>query len=242
MSCEVNLDSGMPHLGTTSPRPAGHFKLNGKRALLWEPHRPLPSLHQHSCEEGRPDALFLLGTSTKGPSPRRLLPVEVQRLWGVKPERSTLSDQDEAAKHALLEPPMGLAKLAGLWAGGGAACFAPATPGGPSATDKVGVCTLPWEDEAERTMLGWVEQRQRERVVGGKGSDKRSRSHRGPEGPAPTRSDQGKGYKGKTGKQADWQWNCDLSGAVSRVLRHEGGTGTCPMTEEGWMRLDALMP
>ena len=157
VSCEVNLDSGMPHLGATSPRPAGHFKLNGKRALLSEPHRPLPSLHQHSCEEGRPDALYLLGTSTKGPSPRRLLPVEVQRLWGVKPERSTRSDPDEAAKHALLEPPTGLAKLAGLWAGGGAACFAPATPDDPSATDKVGVCTLPWEDEAEGAMLGWVE-------------------------------------------------------------------------------------
>ena len=241
VSCEVNLDSGMPHLGATSPRPAGHFKLNGKRALLWEPHRPLPSLHQHSCEEGRPDALYLLGTSTKGPSPRRLLPVEVQRLWGVKPERSTRSDPDEAAKHALLEPPTGLAKLAGLCAGGGAACFAPATPDDPSATDKVGVCTLPWEDEAERAMLGWVEQRQRERVVGGKGSDRRSRSHRGPEGSDPVQSDQGKGYKGKSGNQADWQWKRDLSGAVSRVLRHEGGTEASPMTEEGWMRLRVLM-
>ena len=89
VSCEVNLDSGMPHLGATSPRPAGHFKLNGKRALLWEPHRPLPSLHQHSCEEGRPDALYLLGTSTKGPS-----------LWGVKPERSTRSGRSRQARPA----------------------------------------------------------------------------------------------------------------------------------------------
>ena len=241
VSCEVNLDSGMPHLGATAPRPAGHFKLDGKRALLWEPHRPLPSLHQHSCEDGRPDALCLLGTRQKGPSPRRLLPVEAQRLWGVKPERSTLTNQDEAARHAMLEPLVGLAKLAGLWAGGGAARFAPAATSDPGAADKVGVCTLPWEDEAERAMLGWVEQRQQERVVGGKGSARRSRSHRGPEGSASVGSDHGKGYKGKAGKQADWQWKRDLSGAVSRVLRHEGGTEASPMTEEGWMRLGVLV-
>lgn len=241
VACEVNLDSGMPHLGATAPRPAGHFKLDGKRALLWEPHRPLPSLHQHSCEEGRPDALYLLGTGQKGPGPRRLLPVEAQRLWGVKPERSTLANQDEAAQHAMLEPPVGLAKLAGLWAGGGAARLAPAATCDPGAADKVGVCTLPWEDEAERAMLGWVEQRQQERVVGGKGSARRSRSHRGPEGSASVGSDHGKGYKGKAGKQADWQWKRDLSGAVSRVLRHQGGTEASPMTEEGWMRLGVLV-
>ena len=45
----LKIDPSMPFLGATKPKPAGTFTAPGKpRALVWDPCRPLPGLHDGS--------------------------------------------------------------------------------------------------------------------------------------------------------------------------------------------------
>lgn len=58
----LKLDSTMPFLGATKPKPAGSLqRQNEGRALIWDPKKPLPGLHEGSCDPQRKDRLLLLG-------------------------------------------------------------------------------------------------------------------------------------------------------------------------------------
>ena len=58
----LKLDSSMPFLGATKPKPCATFYPEQEpRRLVWDPRRPLPGLHEHSWDNGHPDRLLLKG-------------------------------------------------------------------------------------------------------------------------------------------------------------------------------------
>ena len=70
----------MPYLGATKPKPAGTITRSSEgRALVWDPRRPLPGLHEGSWETKRKDHLLLLG---KGPGSKNDLPPRGRPLDG----------------------------------------------------------------------------------------------------------------------------------------------------------------
>ena len=56
---DLKLDPGLPYLGATTPKPAGHLVLPcGKRKLVWSTKAPLPALHNGSWDPGHEDPLL----------------------------------------------------------------------------------------------------------------------------------------------------------------------------------------
>ena len=145
----LKLDSSMPYLGATKPKPAGTIlRKGGGRGLVWDPRRPLPGLHAHSWDEKAPDRLLLLGKGPDGPGARTLLPDEaIELLHGRKPLPPSLTVEESTwgLKEALSAPPRSLALLAVKWS------LSQMEP-------KVGVCRLKWEDETERVLMDWLKQ------------------------------------------------------------------------------------
>lgn len=81
----LRLDSSMPYLGATKPKPVGTLQRpRDGRALVWDPRKPLPGLHEGSCDSTRKDCLLLLGKGPDGPAARAITPKEVVQLTGAK--------------------------------------------------------------------------------------------------------------------------------------------------------------
>ena len=104
----LKLDSSMPSLGATKPKPAGTIlRKEGGRGLVWDPRRPLPGLHARSWDEKAADRLLLLGKGPDGPGARTLLPDEaIELLHGRKPFPPSLTAEESAwgLKEALSAP------------------------------------------------------------------------------------------------------------------------------------------
>ena len=108
---------------------------------------------------------------------------------------------------------------------------------GSAEADRVGACRLKWEEETRKIMDAWLRDnptpKDSHNMVGG-------RSSSGSLGGA-------QGNMGKGGKKARGKGSQPLtplekcSKAMSRVLRHEAGTTTCPISEEGWVKWDQML-
>ena len=166
----LRLDSAMPYLGATTPKPAGvRTTEDGKRQLLWDPKRPLPALHSKSwITEGQVpqnDSLWLLLEGFEGTGARPLAAQEACGLLGLGltgplPGR----DWDETARAGLKEPPLTLAEAATVWAA--KVLTTPGTSLQPVESVKAGVCTLAWDAHTRERFLGWVDQRRADRAEG----------------------------------------------------------------------------
>ena len=77
----LRLDTSMPYLGATKPKLVGTLQRPQEgRALVWDPRKPLPGLHEGSSDPSRKDRLLLLGKGPDGPAARTILPMEVVKL------------------------------------------------------------------------------------------------------------------------------------------------------------------
>eukprot|EP00435_Cladocopium_sp_Y103_P026666 s2518_g6.t1 len=147
----LKLDSSMPYLGATKPKPVGTLiREKEGRALVWDPRRPLPGLHDGSWRTDRKDRLLLLGKGPNGPAARTLFPEEVIGLVkgnkGFSPNRDESGEEDPTK--ILEQAPRSLAELATRWAS-------------HQRSQKVGVCRLPWEEETQRILFRWLEENPR---------------------------------------------------------------------------------
>eukprot|EP00435_Cladocopium_sp_Y103_P041614 s1182_g11.t1 len=141
----LKLDSSMPYLGATKPKPAGTLQRPQEgRALVWDPKKPMPGLHEGSCDPNRKDRLLLLGKGPDGPSARTILPEEVTQLSGTKKPGGG-EDGHMAAIKALAQPPRSLCEMAVRWASS-------------QADPKVGVCRLKWEEESRNILERWLQE------------------------------------------------------------------------------------
>lgn len=187
----LRIDSTMPYLGATKPKPAGVLTRPGEvRSLVWDPKKPLPGLHEGSWEPGRKDKLLLLGKGPDGPAARTITATEVCGLMGGR----KLGKGVECPKEAITAAPHSLAKLAVAWSAS-------------QAELKVGVWSLPWEEETEQILLRWLKENPAlglSTQVGGKEKNKGL-----PEGVRAMK-------------------------AMCYVLRIAAGTAECPINEEGW--------
>ena len=63
----LRLDAAFPCFGLKAPKPCGTLRTReAARALVWDPNKPLPALHNGSWVPGRSDALHLLGHGKQG--------------------------------------------------------------------------------------------------------------------------------------------------------------------------------
>ncbi|CAL1147366.1 unnamed protein product [Cladocopium goreaui] len=90
------------------------------------------------------------------------------------------------------------------------ACFEP----GNADSERVGICSLPWEDKARAALMAWLQSRgwEAERRTGGT----------------------------KRRKKKEEDWNIQFSKALASCLRHEAGSAECHITEDGWVTMDHL--
>jgi hypothetical protein len=139
----LHLDSEFPFLGLSSANPAGRlWAAQGEKPLVWNPDRPLPSLHERSWDPDDEKPLLLVGQSPSGPAARCLTAGEAYLLLGGKPQEKPTSDQ-EAALAALRSAPDSLTDLAMSWLVTELeADAAPAACSTPGKDSKVGVCQL----------------------------------------------------------------------------------------------------
>eukprot|EP00438_Fugacium_kawagutii_P035674 Skav231659 [mRNA] locus=scaffold823:44885:57127:- [translate_table: standard] len=154
----LKLDSSMPYLGATKPKPIGTLmRPREGRALVWDPRKPLPGLHEGSADVDRKDRLLLLGKGPDGPAARAILPSEVIHLaGGIRGEAEQTSQED--VKKALATPPRALCESAVSWAS-------------TQVETKVGVCKLQWEEESRNILNKWLTENpasQGSLLVGGK--------------------------------------------------------------------------
>eukprot|EP00438_Fugacium_kawagutii_P005313 Skav210287 [mRNA] locus=scaffold475:3020:13981:- [translate_table: standard] len=160
----LKLDSSMPYLGATKPKPVGLLmRPTEGRALVWDPRRPLPGLHEGSCSSKRRDRLLLLGKGPDGPSARTISPEEVTHLMNGKPPIT--KETMEEMKESLRRSPRTLCNLAVSWAAS-------------QAMEKVGVCRLQWEEESRRVLDRWLSENPAQacsQVVGARGKKNKNR-------------------------------------------------------------------
>eukprot|EP00438_Fugacium_kawagutii_P010033 Skav212665 [mRNA] locus=scaffold1227:565246:577475:+ [translate_table: standard] len=116
---------------------------NEGRALVWDPKRPLPGLHEGSFDSERKDRLLLLGKGPDGPSARVMQASEAYRLTGGTIFHDGLLTNDEV-KRTLACAPRALCELAARWASS-------------QVEPKVGVCKLQWEEESRRILDQWLQ-------------------------------------------------------------------------------------
>ena len=200
----LQMDPAMPYLGATSPKPCGFIKSEtGSRKLVWAPDRALPALHAGSWDEKHENPLLLLLCGKEGPKAHVMTQEQARSLLSGRGKRA-----EETPEALLAAAPCAMAELAADWAARETeSCAAPGRA--------VGVCQLPWEEEAEATLMRWLEENPPRvggldhRVVGGK---RRKRT------------------------EAE-----DISKALFRLLRHEAGTNDLPMTLEGWVKWEYLI-
>eukprot|EP00438_Fugacium_kawagutii_P001653 Skav236324 [mRNA] locus=scaffold97:181652:191974:+ [translate_table: standard] len=141
----LKLDSTMPFLGATKPKPAGTLQRPDEgRALVWDPKRPLPGLHEGSWDTTRKDRLLLLGRGPDGPAARTILWEEARSLLVGKKSPHSRENQPDTSNLVNL-PPRSLPGLAVQWA----AC---------QSSSKVGVCKLRWEEESLLVMKEWLKE------------------------------------------------------------------------------------
>ena len=202
---KIQLDPAMPYLGATSPKPSGLFypRASGRRRLVWAADKALPALHLGSWDDQHPDVLWLLAYGKEGPAARALTAGQAQALLSGRRNRV-----DEAPEALLAAAPSKLAELAGQWM---------ATEGNRAEPDSraVGVCRLEWEDEAEATLMRWLE-----------------------ENPPRVGAPDERRVGGKRRKRPVEE---EISKALSRLLRHEAGTDDLPVTLQGWVRWEYLL-
>ena len=205
----LKVDPTMPFFGATKPKPAGTLTAPGRpRALVWDPNRPLPGLHDGSWVAERDDRLLLLGKGPDGPAARTVTASEAAKLLHGRGSYYL----DDGQKAAGLEPqallaaaPRRLANLAVRWA-------IEQTPNGPD-PEKVGVCRLKWEEETERVLMQWLRDNPKQMspaLVGGERPGK--------------------------GRNKGLPRHERAMKAMCYVLRHAAGTEECPISEEGWVR------
>ena len=150
---DLRLDPGLPYLGATTPKPAGHLMLpSGSRKLVWSTRSPLPALHRGSWEPGHEDPLLLLVHSNQGPKARVLSEKEAQSLLYGRNVRDIEQVESVTAENLLLAAPRGLATLAAVWARACKEGEGPLPSLGEGART-VGVCSLEWEQETEHVLL-----------------------------------------------------------------------------------------
>ena len=251
---KLKLDTSIPYLRQATPKPRGTVYVEGKvRRHVWDPRKPLPQLHHNSGNPQSRDSLLLLGSGPEGPAARCITPGEIFRLLG---GRAELLPPDVLAERlplvSILATPRSLALTAGKWASslGSTGPRTPAKtiqaqtqrhsvdssnsevrfepgplaedearfePGQPSTDRKVGICELPWETAAREALMSWLQERcWGDPKVGGK-SKKQKRG----------------------GQRMDWRE--ELSKGMARCLRHESGGNSCPISEDGWVRLTDLL-
>ena len=161
----LKLDSSMPYLGATKPKPAGTLiRPKEGRALVWDPRKPLPGLHEGSCDGSRKDRLLLLGKGPDGPAARTILPLEVVRLVGANPRGE--DGVEDQVQEALSCTPRALCELSVLWSAS-------------QVDQKVGVCKLQWEEESRRVLERWLIENPASPsplVVGGRGKKSKNKS------------------------------------------------------------------
>eukprot|EP00438_Fugacium_kawagutii_P005702 Skav227832 [mRNA] locus=scaffold948:391182:404479:+ [translate_table: standard] len=139
----LKLDSSMPYLGATKPKPIGTLmRPREGRALVWDPRKPLPGLHEGSADVNRKDRLLLLGKGPDGPAARAIMPAEVIQLTG-KTKGAVEQTTQEDVKRALSKTPRALCESAVGWASS-------------QVGDKVGVCKLQWEEESRNILDKWL--------------------------------------------------------------------------------------
>ena len=232
----LKLDSAMPFLGATKPKPCATFIPESEpRRLVWDPRQPLPGLHEHSWDSDHPDRLLLLGKGPDGPAVRALTPPEAVLLLHGKRDVSVGSNSALPAVQHLAAAPRKLAEACLGW------CVGWKEENGSHQTshgvDKVGACYLKWEEETRKILGTWLRDNPTpERpcdMVGGRsvsGSTKGQTGNMGKGG----RKSRGKGSKPLTPLER-------CSKAMSRLLRHEAGTRECPISEEGWVRWTQML-
>jgi len=239
----LKLDSAMPHLGQATPKPRGTLQTPEGRRHVWDPFKPLPQLHHGSWGNDNKDSLLLLGYSANGPAARTITPGEAFRLLGGRAEQHPKdTPSTELALERLMGTPRSLALVAGRWAsalgtdrGASGSCFEPEqssaaeakaesreadeTPEacfepGNADSERVGICSLPWEDKARAALMAWLQSRgwEVERRAGGT----------------------------KRRKKKEEDWSTQFSKALASCLRHEAGSAECHITEDGWVTMDHL--
>ena len=113
----LKLDPTFPFLGPRAPKPCGTLRTQGgERALVWDPTKPLPPLHENSWEVTRADALHLLSHGEEGVQVRVVQPREVFKLLGGRGWHAS-EDAQQDALDLLAAPPYALASLAAQWVG-----------------------------------------------------------------------------------------------------------------------------
>lgn len=141
-----------------------------------------------------------------------------------------------AEKH-LRAAPRKLAEVCLGWCAGGGEQQANQVAGAAAA--KVGACKLKWEEETLRVLEAWLKDNP---TLNGSNNIVGGRSSSGSLGGPPDNMGKGGGRsraKGKGPKPLTPLEKC--SKAMSRVLRHEAGTTTCPISEEGWVKWEHML-
>ena len=241
----LRLDPTFPFLGPRTPKPCGTVRTQGgARALVWDPAKPLPPLHEHSWEDTRSDALHLLSHGEEGVQVRVIQPREVFKLLGGRGWHAT-EDAHQDALTLLAAPPYSLASLAAQWVG-----LVPRVSGkglprsrlgseegkgepGELALEqgersRTGACHLAWEQETEELVKRWLA----EHLAGP--SRAGAMSHRGG-GSSRKKEEKAQRLRGSFRARSD----ADRRRLV-KILRHEAHLLGIPVREDGWVSLQDL--
>ena len=229
----LDLSTQMPHLGAAKPRPSGVLKMpHRSRQLLWDPHRPLPGLHDGSWDPDNPQPLWLVGSGPKGPAARVVSPGEAAKLLGLRDSEAITGTElgsVSRALRALHGTPTSLASEAGNWLRdspqlqeGLAARFAPET----EEDTRTGVCHLPWDEQSKQALSDWLSMSALRRAGGPQ-----------PDGDAkrPRWSDEE--WREWHAERKQRKWDDQASRALTRLVRHEAGNEACPISLDGWVRV-----
>ena len=225
----VQLDPTMPYLGTLSPKPCGTILTEAskdQRKLIWDPRRPLPGLHPGSWDSHHKEPLLLFSGGKEGPRVKVITPQETCLLLDGKFGPKDIGEASSIAASSLIAAPIKLAQLGLRWLSlncshstdqGGPhpeaeEAVARSAPGSPLG-EKTGLCDLPWEDHTEETLRQWLKAQ-------------------------PKRGEEVMRVGGRRGGMSAEE---AASKALSRVLRHEAGTETCPISPEGWVKWRDLL-
>ena len=234
----LKLDPTFPFLGPRAPKPCGTLRTQGgERALVWDPTKPLPPLHENSWEVTRADALHLLSHGEEGVQVRVVQPREVFKLLGGRGWHAS-EDAQQDALDLLAAPPYALASLAAQWVGLVSLVSEEAPsrsrlgfkegqgePGELAPEQRTGACYLAWEQETEELVKHWLAERfaapSRAGAMSQWGSKRKEEKAQRLRGSFRARSD------------ADRR-------RLVKILRHEAHFLGIPVREDGWVSLRDL--
>ena len=123
--------------------PSGFVQVNTQNLLVWDTSKPLPGLHSGSWLENGKDPLLLL--SSDRTRCRTISPEETAILLGT-PRLEAKTDPPESASKALASVPRSLARLY-------SEIVSRITSPPDKDYNRVGVCSLPHEDECDATWM-----------------------------------------------------------------------------------------